>query len=336
MSGTMLHEAEISAILPHLIDKAGHKSERHKLAFKAAIQAAGQAVSPARLNQLLLAGLGAKNKKTRVVCIEEMCRVVEAHGAASLGRAGVREIGAFLDSRDNDALGRNQCLELCHALYVSMGGDLPKLVKLLGELSERSASLVEDRIRQKNKTAAATSTAASAAAAANAAVPASATIAAPTATANSINSTTASAAATPPPTARGDGSSPFRLQMTPPEEANPNPAAALPLPPSFPIPPAQTLPPAQPLTPPAPEAGLGLGGRAGGLGLAPTWTATPGPALNPTPGSDKKGRGLLATPLGEAWGRGYSLHYITLYTYLYICIYLYYIYMYLTSLVHLV
>ena len=32
--GQMLHDSEVSCILPHLIDRAGHKSERHKAAFK--------------------------------------------------------------------------------------------------------------------------------------------------------------------------------------------------------------------------------------------------------------------------------------------------------------
>ena len=59
----------------------------------------------------------------------------------------------YLDSKDNDVSGRNACLELCYALYLSLGGELAKLLKLMGDLSERSSSMVEDRIRQKNKQA---------------------------------------------------------------------------------------------------------------------------------------------------------------------------------------
>jgi hypothetical protein len=98
--------------------------------------------------------LSCKNKRTRVVCIEEIQEVVEAAGAAALGRAGVKEIAVYLDSKDNDVNGRNACLELCNSLYLSLGAELPKLMKLMGtSVSERSTSSIEDRIRQKNKQA---------------------------------------------------------------------------------------------------------------------------------------------------------------------------------------
>ena len=41
---------------------------------------------------LTLQGLTCKNKRTRVVCIEEIQGAVEAAGAVALGRAGVREV----------------------------------------------------------------------------------------------------------------------------------------------------------------------------------------------------------------------------------------------------
>ena len=40
-----LSEAETTIIVPHLIEKSGHKSERHKVAFKAALAAAGEVTS---------------------------------------------------------------------------------------------------------------------------------------------------------------------------------------------------------------------------------------------------------------------------------------------------
>lgn len=103
---------------------------------------------------MLLQGLTCKNKRTRVVCIEEIQEVVEAAGAAALGRAGVKEIAVYLDSKDNDVNGRNACLELCNSLYLSLGAELPKLMKLMGTaVSERATSMIEDRVRQKNKQA---------------------------------------------------------------------------------------------------------------------------------------------------------------------------------------
>ena len=103
---------------------------------------------------LLLQGLTCKNKKTRVVCIEEIQATVEIGGAVALGRSGVKDIAVYLDSKDNDVNGRSACLELCNALYLSLGAELPKLMKLMGTaVSERTTSMIEDRIRQKNKQA---------------------------------------------------------------------------------------------------------------------------------------------------------------------------------------
>ena len=118
-----IHETEMALALPHLIEKSGHKSERHKVAFISVLKAAGEIIPPNKLCQFFLQGLACKNKKTRVVCIEEIQSVVESAGAGALGRVGVKEIAAYLDSKDNDVSGRHACLELSYVLFVSLGSD---------------------------------------------------------------------------------------------------------------------------------------------------------------------------------------------------------------------
>ena len=51
-----IHENEMAICLPHLIDKSGHKSERHKAAFIACLRAAGEIVAPNKLCHFLLQG----------------------------------------------------------------------------------------------------------------------------------------------------------------------------------------------------------------------------------------------------------------------------------------
>ena len=176
-AGTQLHEAEIMSIMPYLVDRCGHKSDRHKQAFIACMDVAKNVIPPARMVALLSSGLSCKNKRTRTVCLEQMCLLVESHGHTIFGRAGLKEVGTFLDSKDNDVSGRNACLELCYQLFRSLGGGenslltnsnsnsansansansvsdncLPKLVKQLGGLSERATSGIEDRIKQKQR-----------------------------------------------------------------------------------------------------------------------------------------------------------------------------------------
>jgi hypothetical protein len=67
--GAVLHDSEISSILPHLIEKCGHKSERHRNAFKQAISSAGEIIAPNKINQQLIQGLSSLNKKSRIVCL---------------------------------------------------------------------------------------------------------------------------------------------------------------------------------------------------------------------------------------------------------------------------
>ena len=41
-----MHDSELSCILPHLIDKSGHKSEKHKAAFQATLSIASTIIAP--------------------------------------------------------------------------------------------------------------------------------------------------------------------------------------------------------------------------------------------------------------------------------------------------
>ncbi len=52
-----IHEHEMTICLPHLIDKSGHKSERHKAAFITCLRAAGEIIAPNKLCQFLLQGI---------------------------------------------------------------------------------------------------------------------------------------------------------------------------------------------------------------------------------------------------------------------------------------
>ena len=82
----------------------------------------------------------------------------------------MKEIAGFLDAKDNDTAGKHACLELIFVIYVSLGSDTGiisffhsyttclyyvcvsgKLHKLLGEISDKSLQMIEDRIRNKLK-----------------------------------------------------------------------------------------------------------------------------------------------------------------------------------------
>lgn len=144
-----LHETEVNILLPHVIDRSGHKSERHATLFRSVITTAGEVVAPNRMCAVLLQGLSSKNKKSRLICIEEITKIVDGAGNAPLGKNGLREIGAFLESKENDSAGKGATLELIYSIYVAMGSDMQKTVKALG--AEKSATLIDERVKRKAK-----------------------------------------------------------------------------------------------------------------------------------------------------------------------------------------
>jgi len=222
--GLTLQDAEAVLLLPHLLERSGHKSERHRAAFKAVLEAARGITTVKAQQQYLIPGLLCKNKRSRVVSLEELSVLVETQGYTALGRAGLKEIGAFLDARDSEVVGRNACLELCVQLSESLNGDIPKLFKLLGDPSDRTRALLESRFKQNKKEQKDQQQPSS-----NNSTPVKGeTMQAPTKKrspllgkpARKLSATNASksapeAASSPQPL----GDSPFHLEMTPPEES---------------------------------------------------------------------------------------------------------------------
>ncbi len=146
-----LHDNEAAVLLPHLVERSGHKSDKHRAAFKATIDAMRIVTSIKALQQHMLPALSCKNKRSRVVCIEALSSMVSEHGYTALGRAGWKDVGALLDDRENDIIGRNACLDLCMQLYEVLGGDFGKLIKLLGEPTDRARSLLEAKCKASGK-----------------------------------------------------------------------------------------------------------------------------------------------------------------------------------------
>jgi hypothetical protein len=156
-SGTAaLTDAEVSCILPHLIDRCGHRSEKHQALFRHAITLVGQVIAPGKLVAALTHGLRSHNKRSRVICLEELQRTLEETGASALSATTLRDVAACLDARDCDSLGRSACLDLITYAFHATGKDIAKLKKSLGnDISDATLSLIEDRIDARSKPAAA-------------------------------------------------------------------------------------------------------------------------------------------------------------------------------------
>lgn len=152
-SGTAtLSEAEVSLILPHMIERCGHRSDKHQTLFRYAISLLGALIAPNKFVQSLTQGLKAPNKRSRVICLEEIQRVLEGSGPLSVGTAAVREVVTFLDSRDCDLDGKVAALNLLLAVFLANGKDATKMKKMLGSAaSDKALAAVEERIAKHEK-----------------------------------------------------------------------------------------------------------------------------------------------------------------------------------------
>ena len=108
---------------------------------------------------LLLQGLRCKNKKTRVNCVEMISniirgiiypclitylRILSESGPVVLGRQGILQIGSIFNTRETDVALRNAALDFCFYLYLHVGSNKTKLMKLLGDISEKAVPMVKD------------------------------------------------------------------------------------------------------------------------------------------------------------------------------------------------
>ena len=157
-----LHDSEATIVLHHLLDRSGHKSERHRMAFKSALLIASEITAPPKMCSILIAELSSKNKKSRVVCLEELERIVSIHGYNAIGKSGIKELGAASDSKDNDVAIRSAALDVAYALYCFCGNDLSKLLRLYGDSAEKTRVAIEQRIKERSRSGLAASAGAAA------------------------------------------------------------------------------------------------------------------------------------------------------------------------------
>lgn len=133
------------------------------------------------------------------------------------------QIGSVLESKDSDAAVRSAALDLAYALYAQVGQDLNRLLDMLAPsaadaLSAKASSMVEDRIKQRNKEIAATAGASAAASSSSSslAVPINAASTVSSSSPAPMPSTSVNAVRTPPRGGDEAADEPFgRLEQTP-------------------------------------------------------------------------------------------------------------------------
>uniref|UniRef100_A0A8C5LHG6 Cytoskeleton-associated protein 5 n=1 Tax=Jaculus jaculus TaxID=51337 RepID=A0A8C5LHG6_JACJA len=144
-----LTENEASSFIPYLILKVGEPKDVIRKDVRAILNRMCLVYPASKMFPFIMEGTKSKNSKQRAECLEELGCLVESYGMnvcqPTPGKA-LKEIAIHIGDRDNAV--RNAALNTIVAVY-NVHGD--QVFKLIGNLSEKDMSMLEERIKRSAK-----------------------------------------------------------------------------------------------------------------------------------------------------------------------------------------
>ncbi|XP_056271762.1 cytoskeleton-associated protein 5 isoform X2 [Pseudoliparis swirei] len=149
-----LTENEANSFIPYLILKVGESKDVVRKDVRAILAMLCKVYPASKVFPFLMDGTKSKNSKQRAECLEELGCLIEGYGMnvcqPTQGKS-LKEIAVHIGDRDTSV--RNAALNTVVAVYNVCG---EQVYKLIGNLSEKDMSMLEERIkRSAKKTAAA-------------------------------------------------------------------------------------------------------------------------------------------------------------------------------------
>ncbi|XP_076970702.1 cytoskeleton-associated protein 5 isoform X1 [Tamandua tetradactyla] len=144
-----LTENEASSFIPYLILKVGEPKDVIRKDVRAILNRMCLVYPASKMFPFIMEGTKSKNSKQRAECLEELGCLVESYGMnvcqPTPGKA-LKEIAILIGDRDNAV--RNAALNTIVTVY-NVHGD--QVFKLIGNLSEKDMSMLEERIKRSAK-----------------------------------------------------------------------------------------------------------------------------------------------------------------------------------------
>ncbi|KAM5316415.1 cytoskeleton-associated protein 5 isoform 2-T3 [Glossophaga mutica] len=144
-----LTENEASSFIPYLILKVGEPKDVIRKDVRAILNRMCLVYPASKMFPFIMEGTKSKNSKQRAECLEELGCLVESYGMnvcqPTAGKA-LKEIAIHIGDRDNAV--RNAALNTIVTVY-NVYGD--QVFKLIGTLSEKDMSMLEERIKRSAK-----------------------------------------------------------------------------------------------------------------------------------------------------------------------------------------
>ncbi|NXD20508.1 CKAP5 protein, partial [Spelaeornis formosus] len=144
-----LTENEASSFIPYLILKVGEPKDVIRKDVRAILNRMCLIYPASKMFPFIMEGTKSKNSKQRAECLEELGCLVESYGMnvcqPTPGKA-LKEMAIHIGDRDNTV--RNAALNTIVTVY-NVHGD--QVFKLIGNLSEKDMSMLEERIKRSAK-----------------------------------------------------------------------------------------------------------------------------------------------------------------------------------------
>ncbi|XP_070973111.1 cytoskeleton-associated protein 5-A-like isoform X4 [Oncorhynchus clarkii lewisi] len=144
-----LNEYEASSFIPYLILKVGESKDVVRKDVRAILTMLCKVYPASKVFPFLMDGTKSKNSKQRAECLEELGCLIENYGmnvCQPTPAKSLKEIAVHIGDRDNSV--RNAALNTVVAVY-NVCGD--QVYKLIGNLSEKEMSMLEERVKRSAK-----------------------------------------------------------------------------------------------------------------------------------------------------------------------------------------
>ncbi|XP_055620315.1 protein mini spindles isoform X2 [Toxorhynchites rutilus septentrionalis] len=146
----VLAENEGSSFIPHLLTKIGDPKDVVRNGVRTLLRQICLIYPFAKVFVFVMDALKSKNARQRAECLDELGFLIETYGLTvcqPTQQAALKEIAKHISDRDNSV--RNAALNAVVQAYFLAG---EKVYKLIGQLSEKDLSMLDERIKRSKKT----------------------------------------------------------------------------------------------------------------------------------------------------------------------------------------
>ncbi|KZC12217.1 Cytoskeleton-associated protein 5 [Dufourea novaeangliae] len=142
-------ENEAASFIPYLIIKIGDPKDAVRNGVRALFKQIAMVYPVSKLFSYIMEGLKSKNARQRTECLDQLSSLIENYGLSVCqpsASVALKEIAKQIADRDNSV--RNAALNCIVQAYFLQG---ERVYKLIGQISEKDQSLLDERIKRAAK-----------------------------------------------------------------------------------------------------------------------------------------------------------------------------------------